>query len=152
MIPKIKKIYIRKMTFDDARTVEEIEKDSFSDPWSERSIKNGIIKQDNYFIVAEKNDTILGYAGMYFVLTEGYMYNIAVKRVYRNQGIGGMLLDSLLMHCKRAKLDFLSLEVRCSNISAIKLYENKGFSQIGKRKHFYKSPEEDALIMTKYFK
>ena len=121
MIPKTKEVYIRKMIFDDAGTVEEIEKESFSEPWSDKSIKNGLANNGNYFIVAEKNKTIIGYAGMYFVMNEGYMYNIAVKRNYRNQGIGGMLLDNLLVHCKRKNLDFLSLEVRCSNINAIKL-------------------------------
>lgn len=152
MMQKARECVIRRMELVDTFEIEKIEKECFSEPWSEQSIKDSAFRQNNYFIVAEKNNKIIGYTGMYFILTEGYMYNIAIKSEFRGIGIGHKLLKKLFEFCDKSSLDFLSLEVRNSNDRAIKLYEEMGFIRIGIRKGFYKNPKEDALIMTKYFK
>ena len=89
---------------------------------------------------------------MYSVCGEGYIYNIAVLPDFRNRGIAKSLLDDLLKYSFSKKLEFLSLEVRVSNIAAINLYSHKGVENMGIRKSFYSNPKEDAFIMTKFFK
>lgn len=151
MMQKTEGILFRRMDFEDAPEVSEIEKECFSDPWSEKVLRDSLINRNSYFIVSEVDGEIVGYAGMYFALGEGYMYNIAVKPDFRNLGVGGRIIENMIGFCKEKKLEFLSLEVRKSNYRAIKLYKNKGFCEAGMRRNFYRNPQEDALIMTKYF-
>lgn len=139
------------MKLEDVKDVEVIENDCFSEAWSEESIKNELNNPNSYFILAKYKNALIGYAGMYSVLLDGYMYNIAVKKEYRRQGVGERLINKLFEHALKNSLNFLSLEVRISNQNAIKLYKKMGFRILGVRKNFYRIPHEDALIMTKYF-
>lgn len=135
-----------------ANDIYEIEKECFSEPWSLKGIKDTIDNENSYFVVCELGNSIIGYAGMYVVCDEGYVYNIAVKKMYRNFGIGKTLLNKLLIHCNDKGLKFLSLEVRQTNLAAMNLYRKYEFLKVGIRKNFYSFPQEDAVIMTKYFK
>ena len=74
---------------------------------------------------------------------------IAVKKVYRRQGVGKALLNAAIAYCRDNRLHLLMLEVRKSNLSAIALYEQFGFQAVGFRKRFYSDPEEDAILMNK---
>lgn len=145
-------INIRKASSQDTQNIYIIEKECFSIPWSENSILSAINNNQTYFVIAQENDkNIIGYAGLYFVQTEGYIYNIAVKKHFRKLGVGTRLVNSLKDFCIENSMEFLSLEVRKSNTSAIKLYEKMNFKILGTRKNFYSSPSEDAIIMTVYF-
>ena len=132
-------------------SVVQIEKDCFSSPWTYEGIKAELYNPNAYFIVFEENSKIVAYASMYSVCSEGYINNIAVLPGFRNQGIAKSLLDNLIEYSLKNSLEFLSLEVRASNRSAIGLYASKGFKNVGVRKAFYSKPKEDALIMTKIF-
>ena len=88
--------------------------------------------------------------GLSKIVGEGYVTNIAVLPEYRRLGIGEKILGYVIDNTK-AELEFISLEVRVSNIAAISLYEKFGFERAGLRKRFYTNPQEDAIIMTKYF-
>ena len=90
---------------------------------------------------------VVGYMGLQILSGEGYVTNIAVLPEYRRQGIAQSLIES----CAQNKMDFITLEVRKSNLPAIKLYEKAGFENMGIRPRFYTEPEEDAVIMTRYF-
>ena len=131
--------------------IAEIEKASFSKPWSEKSITESFLSQSNIFFVAEINGKIVGYIGMTLSIDEGYILNVAVLPQYRKQGVGRKLVESLISFGENNKLVFITLEVRESNIPAISLYTQYGFSQVGKRKNYYSNPSEDALLLTKYF-
>ncbi len=131
--------------------VSKIEKECFSEPWSEKSILEEFNNQNSYFVVATLENDIIGYAGMYCVCDEGYIYNIAVRKQYRGLGVGKRLLICLEDYSKQNKLKFLTLEVRNTNNIAINLYEKSLFTKVGVRKDFYSNPKEDAIIMTKYF-
>ena len=102
------------------------------------------------FYVACLNNKIVGYMGLSKIVGEGYVTNIAVLPEYRRLGIGEKILGYVIDNTK-AELEFISLEVRVSNIAAISLYEKFGFERTGLRKRFYTNPQEDAIIMTKYF-
>lgn len=133
-------------------SIYHIEKTCFGDPWSENSIREAIHNANHYVIVFFEDDIIKGYAGMYYVCSEGYVNNIAVLPEFRGNKIGSMLMENLVDYSLQNKLEFLSLEVRASNLSAINLYSNFGFKNVGERKNFYVHPSEDAIIMTKWLK
>ena len=144
------KANILELKNEDVLMVAEIEKECFSKPWSEKAIKTEINNDLSYFVVAKVGNEVVGYGGMYSVMGEGYIYNIAVKRKYRKFGIGTNIVNELVNYSKIKSLNFLSLEVRKSNTPAINLYSNCGFKKIGNRKNFYTNPLEDAIIMTKF--
>lgn len=142
---------IKEMIEENIPQIAEIEKASFSKPWSEKSITESFLSQSNIFFVAEINGKIVGYIGMTLSIDEGYILNVAVLPQYRKQGVGRKLVESLISFGENNKLVFITLEVRESNIPAISLYTQYGFSQVGKRKNYYSNPSEDALLLTKYF-
>ena len=127
-----------------AKELNEIEKECFSAPWSEESFKNA---ENTRFYLYFEDQKVVGYVGIYSVLDEGYITNIAVLKDYRKKGIATKLLKELTK--KENNLSFISLEVRASNIAAISLYEKFEFKQEGIRKAFYSNPKEDGLILTR---
>lgn len=146
---QIVEINIRYMTISDIPAVSEIEKRSFSLPWSEKSFEESIGLSHAIFLVAEKKQQILGYCGMYQVFDEGDITNIAVLPEYRGMGIAGRLLETLFGYSVEKGIADITLEVRESNESAIHLYEKYGFERVGIRKNFYEKPVEHAVIMWK---
>ncbi len=133
----------------DAQDIANIEKNSFSTPWSENAIRDSINAGTKFYIARLDNKTV-GYMGLSSVAGEGYVTNIAVLPEFRRLGIGKKILEYVINNLK-CELEFISLEVRVSNDAAISLYEKFGFERVGLRKRFYTNPIEDAIIMTKYF-
>ena len=146
----VNNMLIIKASDEHIKSIAHIERECFSTPWSEDSIKDAIRNDNNYTVIFFENGVVKGYAGMYHVCSEGYINNIAVLPEYRGNKIGTMLLKNLINYSNYNKLEFLSLEVRKSNLIAIKIYKNFGFDIVGKRKNFYSNPFEDAVIMTKW--
>ncbi|CUH93689.1 ribosomal protein S18-alanine N-acetyltransferase [Herbinix luporum] len=140
---------IRDMSKADLEEVYQIEKESFQDPWSKNSFIEAISNKNNIYLVAIVDGLIAGYCGCYGVAGEGYIYNVAVGKNYRRQGIGFRLLQDLIEAAKSRGIESLTLEVRKSNLPAIKLYKKLGFVEAGIRKDFYTKPLEDAIIMWK---
>lgn len=132
------------------KAVARLERECFSEPWSEKSLLEEIDNPDAYFIVETENGEVVGYAGMHTPCGDCYVDNIAVFEKFRGKGFGERLTLSLIEKARELG-DFISLEVRVSNAPAIGLYEKLGFSAVGKRKNFYTSPREDAVIYTKAF-
>jgi len=128
--------------------VAAIERACFSVPWSEHMLAEELYNDHSAYIVAEgQGGVVLGYAGLQAVLDEGYITNIAVDPAFRCQGVADALVASFCRFGK-AKLAFLTLEVRASNTPAIALYTKHGFSPAGRRKDYYDHPVEDAILMT----
>lgn len=138
---------IRKMTENDLPQVCAIEEETFSDPWSEEDFRKSMNEANNSYIVAEIDGKVVGYCGYWGIVGEGYIYNVAVKREYRRQAIGYRMLKSLLDEAIGRGITSFTLEVRCSNEAAIRLYESLGFVRTGIRRDFYSKPKEDAVIM-----
>ena len=140
-------VIIRTMTKEDCVQAAELEKEIFSQPWSEQGFLDGIAGEQNVFLVAEEQGTICGYIGMYQALDEGEITNVAVSSEKRNAGIGRGLMQAVIEKAKQQGVSQIVLEVRVSNASAIHLYETCGFRNCGIRKGFYDFPKEDAYIM-----
>ncbi|MBE6762551.1 MAG: ribosomal-protein-alanine N-acetyltransferase [Ruminococcaceae bacterium] len=133
----------------DAPIIAEIERNCFATPWTEEQVKSS--DDSTVFFLARVEEKVVGYGGMYTVLDEGYVTNIGVLPDFRRRGIGAKIVKELIDFSVEKALSFLSLEVRVSNLAAIELYKSFGFEEVGKRKNFYRLPNEDALIMTRYF-
>lgn len=140
-------ITIREMQFDDLEQVMEIENENFSRPWTETGFFTFLIRQDTLFLVAEKEDEIVGYCGVVMVQEEGDITNVSVKKEEQNQGIGKLLISKLIEETGAMDIEKLFLEVRESNERAIHVYETAGFVQNGCRKNYYEDPVENAVLM-----
>lgn len=140
-------IQIREMQVKDADAVAVIEQQIFSQPWSRQGFLDAVNLANTVFLVAEENNRIVGYIGMYVAMDEGEITNVAVAPVERCHGIGGMLIAELLKIAENKGIARIVLEVRVSNDSAIRLYEHNGFVQCGVRRGFYEFPKEDAYVM-----
>ena len=143
-------ITIRRMQTEDLTQVCEIEKENFSVPWSERSFSESMARRDTVFLVALVSEEVAGYLGCYCIAGAGEITNVAVKKSFRRQGIGGMLLQKLFEEGVTFDTQEFFLEVRESNEPAIRLYSRQGFIKEGIRKNFYEKPVENALIMWKH--
>ena len=140
------------MNYDHVSQVAEIERMCFSDPWSERMLREHLDNQCAAALVALGEDgTVLGYAGLLVVLDEGYITNVAVRPAFRRQGIAADLLTVFDRFARGNHLAFLTLEVRASNEPALALYEKLGYRRMGLRKNYYEHPTEDAVIMTREY-
>lgn len=138
---------IREMLPADIPAVAAIERDTFSMPWSEDALRVAAARRDTIYLTAELDGTVAGYCGLYNVVGEGQIVNVAVGKTYRRQGIARAMLPALLERGARAGITAFTLEVRSGNAAAIALYESFGFQTEGIRRDFYVKPREDALIM-----
>jgi len=143
---------LRPMVDKDLEMVQRIEHLSFSNPWPRSSFQGEI---DNHsiseplVIIYTPEDRIIGYIMVWTFKGEAQISNIAVDPQYRRLGVGEYALRRILHRQRQTGIRRVFLEVRPSNIGAVKLYEKLGFRIIGKRLKYYKTPVEDALIMLK---
>ncbi|MFT8314500.1 MAG: ribosomal protein S18-alanine N-acetyltransferase [Clostridium sp.] len=130
-------------------SILSIEKLSFTDPWSRDSMEKELNNNFARYVVVKLEDKVIGYGGMWIILDEGHITNIAVAPEYRCIGAGKLILKSLINICKKEKVISLTLEVRVSNTIAQSLYSKFGFVTEGIRKNYYADNNENALIMWK---
>lgn len=149
MVKNMKKIVIELMKFDDIKNVIEVENKSFTIPWHEESFVQELTNNIALYLVAKVEEKAVGYVGVWKILNEGHITNVAVHPDYRNNGIGKALVSELLLLCMKDGIDSFTLEVRKSNIVAQKLYKELGFEESGVRKKYYSDNNEDAIIMWK---
>lgn len=134
----------------DVEAVYEVEVSSFSDPWSLSAFKEEMKNKLARYIVAEAKDgRIVGYIGVWYIIDEAHINNVAVHKDYRGQGIGNILMEYLIDRCKEDRIYAITLEVRRSNEIAQNLYKKYGFKPGGIRKEYYSDNREDAIIMWK---
>lgn len=128
--------------------VAQISAECFSLPWTREQYLSELKNKNARTLVSITDNMVIGFINALFVLDEGYINNIAVTEGYRKSGIGSRLLEELVNIAKAESMSFLTLEVRESNVSAIKFYEKHGFAKMGVRKNFYQNPTENGAIYT----
>ena len=140
---------VRRAMIEDAKEIFAIEMECFSVPWSLDSIETELLNEDKklYYVVEEANG-VVGYAGAWLVYDEGQITNIAIRPSARRQGFGAKLTSALIEECFKRGMHEIFLEVRISNLSALSLYRQLGFTVKGMRKNYYSEPKEDAYIMS----
>ncbi len=139
---------IRQAVFEDLDSLVIIEESSFTTPWSKAALGVELSVNDvaRYFVALE-DGKIVGYGGMWIIVDEAHITNLAVLEAYRGQGLGKALIETLLKQAKAEKCRAATLEVRVGNIVARRLYEKHGFAPVGIRPRYYADTNEDALIM-----
>lgn len=143
-------IQLQEMTIEDIDQVCEIEELSFKTPWSRESFEAEILTNKlARYLVAKVDGKVAAYGGMWIVLDEGHITNIAVHPDHRGRKVGEKLVRSLLEKAESCGARDVTLEVRESNTAARKLYKKLGFADGGLRKGYYSDTGEDAIIMWK---
>jgi ribosomal-protein-alanine N-acetyltransferase len=139
---------VRPMDHRDVDAVVAIEGDAFTTPWQADTFA-GLLERDGVelLVMAEDDDTVVGYAILWCILDQGELANIAIVPARRGEGLGKALLIRVLDVARKRGVRKLFLEVRASNEAAIQLYLRQGFEEVGVRKKYYARPPEDAKVM-----
>lgn len=141
-------INYRLMTLEDIGVIVQIERESFTAPWSEEAFRTELTQ--NHFakyMIMELQGKIIGYGGMWLIVDEAHITNIAVREQFRGQGYGEKLLREMMKTASWLGAQRMTLEVRVSNERAKSLYRKLGFYPSGIRPAYYSDNREDALIM-----
>lgn len=139
-------IRLRRALHDDLDVMVGIERASFPDPWSKASMKEEV-ESDWPPLVVEREGKVVAYLCVWGVLDEWHITNLAVHPDYRRQGLGKRLLCAVIDLAAGAGCQRLLLEVRPSNVTALRLYSGQGFVELYRRPRYYIKPSEDGLVM-----
>jgi [ribosomal protein S18]-alanine N-acetyltransferase len=141
-------LVFRDMKEEDIDQILVIENLCFTIPWSRESFYNEIhTNQFATYVVLEDGDKIIGYCGVWIIVDEAHITNIAVLPDYRGRKLGDALLAKVIDLAREKGARFMTLEVRVSNVVAQNLYRKFGFKNGGIRKGYYTDNQEDALVM-----
>lgn len=132
----------------DAGEIAALEGEVFSDAWGRQGVCDTLKNPGASIFCAWEEGQLIGYLILYFVLDEGEIARIAVRKPSRRKGAAGKLLGRALEFCAEKEIRTLFLEVRKSNAPAIAFYRKWGFKEDGIRKNFYTDPPEDAILMS----
>ena len=138
----------RWMTYGDIDAVLAVENASFSAPWSREAFENEMtINQFAKYLLLEVDGTVVGYCGLWLVMDEAHITNVAVVPELRGRKLGEKLMVKVMDMLRDEGVKMMTLEVRVSNYIAQSLYEKLGFLKGGIRKNYYSDNGEDALVM-----
>lgn len=128
----------------------EIEQVSFPTPWTKGSFLSELLENTlAYYYGCFQEDRLMGYAGMWIIIDEAHITNVAVHPDYRGKKVGEIIMLHMMTQALERGAYKMTLEVRPSNITAQKLYRRLGFESVGRRKGYYTDNQEDAIIMWK---
>lgn len=139
---------IRQTRYTDLSKIEEIERDSFIDPWNFKMLSDAFLSNGFLGLTFIEDGEVLGYVFGKKILNEAEIELIAVKKSHRRKGVAKALLGEFLAVIKTMGVSDVFLEVRRSNVIAQSLYEKTGFNYVAVRANYY-AGIEDALIMKK---
>ncbi|WP_240035391.1 ribosomal protein S18-alanine N-acetyltransferase [Neobacillus notoginsengisoli] len=141
-------VTFRFMREEDIDQILIVERESFTLPWSREAFHNELNhNQYAVYIVLEEDDRIIGYGGVWVVLDEAHITNIAILPEYRGRKLGEALLKKVMDVSKEMGAETATLEVRVSNTPARSLYKKYGFQEGGLRKKYYTDNQEDGIVM-----
>ncbi len=132
----------------DTEDILKINNLCFNPPWSLSSLQNEIKNKFSKYIVLKKENKIIGYAGIWLIVDEAHITNVAIHPNYRGMGGSNLLMEGILKICTQYEIPAITLEVRENNPVARNLYKKFGFVEEGIRKNYYEG-NIDAVIMWK---
>lgn len=145
----IMNLKLSKMSIEDLKSIKNVLASDFDNFWSFDVLEEELECDNSYVIIAKVDEnTIVGFAGLKVILDEADIMNIVVKKDFRHNGIGSVLLENLINYSKDLNLKTITLEVNENNLSAIRLYDKFSFDKLGIRKNYYDG-KSDAIIMSK---
>jgi ribosomal-protein-alanine N-acetyltransferase len=134
------------MSESNLEDVLEINNLCFTTPWSFQSLKNELENKFCRYLIVKKDDVLIGYAGLWLIIDEAHITNIAIHPDYRGIGASNVLMDGLIKICADHEIPAMTLEVRENNLTARNLYNKYEFVEEGLRKNYYED-NENAIIM-----
>lgn len=141
-------VTFREMKIEDINQIMVVEHESFTVPWSKEAFYNELTKNEfALYTVLEVDDKLVGYCGVWIVIDEAHITNIAILPGLRGKRLGEALMRKVIEIVKERGARTMTLEVRVSNIVAQSLYRKFGFQAGGIRKGYYSDNYEDALVM-----
>ncbi len=158
-------VRLRPMTIDDLPAVMVLEEELFApDTWTEAMYRDELSRGDTrYYVVAEfhlegRDDdqddedvgttepVMVGYGGLIAYDDEAHVATLGVTKALQGEGVGSLLLDDLLAEADK-RSPVVLLEVRADNDAAQRLYQRRGFTEIGRRRGYYQPSGADAVVM-----
>ena len=127
--------------------VAALEKICFGAHWTPTNFYKELDNPRCHYFVTVNADRVLGYLGYWQILEEAHITSVGVQPAHRKKKLAQRMLCYMLEQCTREGVEWITLEVKASNIAAQKLYEKFGFAVMGRRKNYYQAEKEDALIM-----
>lgn len=148
-------VTIRNLSLEDIHEVFELERQTPGAPHWQRSDYERLFAKDDTLsgcgVVARVSDSVIGFAIARVLRIGGHseaeLETIVVQAESRRNGVAGQLVSALLARLALNAVEELRLEVRSSNHAAVSLYKSRGFYQVGVRKRYYRTPDEDAILM-----
>ena len=140
-------ITVRPMTKTDLDAVYQIETLSFRTPWSKHSLAGELKNRVAHYVVAETDEGVIGYCGMWVLFEEAHITNIAIHPDHRGNGYGKQLLLAAMEHAVSFGAEMMTLEVRETNTVAQNMYAQFDFIQQGFRRKYYTDTGEGALLL-----
>jgi len=138
----------RAMRLDDIGDICKIEREAFPTPWTAGAFRNELTNnQFARYLVMELGGEIVGYGGMWLIMEEAHVTNIAVRADHRGKKLGERLVREMQRMAYAQGAVRMTLEVRVSNYIARRLYQKLGFRSVGLRRGYYTDNGEDAMIM-----
>ncbi|MEY4479745.1 MAG: hypothetical protein RLZZ267_423 [Bacillota bacterium] len=145
-------VVFRQMEVADVEAICAIEQESFNIPWTREAFMNELTNNMlAKYMVLEVDGVVAGYVGMWLIVDEAHITNIAIASAYRGRGYGEQLMTELAALAQYMGMRAMTLEVRVSNQVAINLYTKIGFENAGIRKGYYSDNGEDAMVMWRNF-
>lgn len=138
------------MVAGDVDDVFAVETDVYPHPWSRGNFVDSLASGYNGWTLRDDGGTLVGYFLLMTAVDEAHLLNVAVAAPNQRQGLGLYLLDKVIACARGLAMDSILLEVRPSNLRALKVYEKYGFTEIGRRKNYYPAhngQREDAIVM-----
>ncbi len=120
----------------------------FGSPWTIQQFYEDILNEYSHYLLLE-TDHLIGFLGYHALLDEIEVYNLCVITSEQSQGYATLLMKNLEKRIIEEPYRSIFLEVRCSNQSAYQFYLKNGFEEMSRRKNYYSSPIEDAIVMVK---
>lgn len=149
----MEKLRVESAAPGDIPGMAELEALCFSEPRSSQALLEELESPERHLLLSARiGEELVGYAGLEYVLDEGYITDVAVFPEFRRRGVARALLEELARRGRTMGLSFLTLEVRAANAPAIALYRGTGYREVGRRRDFYRAPREDAVLMTLWLK
>ncbi|OPJ56030.1 ribosomal protein S18-alanine N-acetyltransferase [Alkalithermobacter paradoxus] len=142
-------IVVRNLRESDIDDLVEIENLVFPIPWNKDAFKKELSNKLARYVVIEYNSKVVAFGGIWLIVDEGHITNIAVHPDYTGKGLGNVVVEGLISECRKNNILSMTLEVRRSNVIAQNLYTKYGFKMVGVRPEYYSDNKEDALIMWK---
>ena len=138
------------MVVGDVDEVFALETSVYPHPWSRGNFVDSLASGYNSWTLRDDGGALVGYFLLMPVVDEAHLLNVAVASERQGEGIGLYLLDKVCACARGLSMDSILLEVRPTNLRALKVYEQYGFAEIGRRKAYYPAhngQREDAIVM-----